>query len=380
MSVEIFNIFYVNIYSALLLTVLLIIIYIKKDIYDFSGRIFKYMIMLNIFLSVAEASTLLVDGVDNYLARIIHYSLMFSVFLLTPIIGFLWAIYLDYKIFKTKDRIKHYFVYLIPFIIGFILLIVNFFVPVLFSISADNIYTREPMIMVNFSMLFMLLAYITYLVIANRRRVDEYLITGALVFMIFPAVGGIIQMSFYGVATIYSMFSMGIFSTYIALETIGSSRDNLTGLFTRVKSSEYINELIHKQSDFGVIMIDIDDFKRLNDLHGHNEGDKFLKVFGGVLTRVFTKEAIISRFGGDEFIIVKNKFKSEDLEFYKKSIYREFKNIPNELYDNFKFSIGCSVFSGDSLKTEEELIVEADNNMYINKADNKNYKRRRSDR
>ena len=381
MDVQIFSAFYVNMYSALLLGVLLIILYIKRDIYDFSGRIFKYMIILNIVLLVFEAFTLIVQGVDDSFIRLIHYALNFTVFLLTPLIGFLWAIYLDNKIFETRGRTKQYIAYIFPFGVGVVLSILNLFFPVLFSISPANVYSREPMIMVNFFTLFMLLMYVAYLALANRKMVDSKIFRGAVLFLFFPAMGGILQMMFYGISTIFSMFALAIFSTYIALETIGTSRDNLTGLFTRLKASEYMNELIHKRSIFGVIMIDLDDFKYLNDTLGHNEGDKLLKVFGEVLIRVFHKDAIVSRFGGDEFLIVKNNFDSDDLDFYKRSIYREFRNkaTSNIFSKDFKFSIGCSVYSEGCLKSGEELMVEADNSMYVNKAENKNFKRRITD-
>jgi diguanylate cyclase (GGDEF)-like protein len=96
---------------------------------------------------------------------------------------------------------------------------------------------------------------------------------------------------------------------------------------------------------------------------------------------VFSKDEVVSRFGGDEFIIVKNNFEKVDLGFYTRSIYRELKKSEStsNFSNGFQFSIGCSVSSEGSLKSAEELIVEADNNMYLNKADNKNLKRRSSD-
>ena len=382
MNTEIFNAYYINVYSSLLLFVLLVILYIKRDMYTYSGKIFKYMIILNITLSILEGFTLLFNEVDTSLARFIHYSLNFVVFLLTPIIGSLWAIYLDHKIFKSREHIKKNFYYLHPFLIGVVLLIMNLFVPVLFSISSDNIYSREPFIMVNVSALYILLIYITYIALKNRNQVDKKIFYGALLFLAFPALGGILQMAFYGVSTMFSMFALGIFATYIALETMGTSRDSLTGLYTRVKSNEYINQLINKQSSFGVIMIDLDDFKYLNDNYGHNEGDKILVGFGEILGRVFENDAIVSRFGGDEFLIIKKNFKLEEFDSYKKDIYNELEKETdrNKLYKNFKFSIGCSIYEDGYIKTGEELIIEADNRMYSDKSKNKNSKRRSSDR
>jgi len=222
----------------------------------------------------------------------------------------------------------------------------------------------------------------TYIVLKNRKKVKKSVVSGSLIFLILPAIGGIIQMSFYGVATLYSAFSLGIISSYIILETIGSSIDNLTGLFTRDKASEYINELINTKNEFGVLLIDLDDFKKINDEYGHNEGDKYLKLFGEVLTRVFEKDDIISRFGGDEFIIVKNNFVKKDKPGLIKAINDDIKDNLNSnmLSIPINFSVGCSVYNSTLNKSEEELIIEADNNMYLNKAENKNLRRRKSDK
>jgi len=382
MNIQTFNLLYVNFYSALLLLVLLAIIYIKRELYNFSSKIFKYMIIINIILSIFEVISLLIDGMDNTVLWFMNYTLNFTIFLLTPLIGSLWAMYIDHKIFQGYNRRKFYYVYLTPFFIVVTLLLVNLRYPVLFSISANNVYSREPLIMFDFLMLFTLLILMTYIVLKNRKKVKKSVVSGSLIFLILPAIGGIIQMSFYGVATLYSAFSLGIISSYIILETIGSSIDNLTGLFTRDKASEYINELINTKNEFGVLLIDLDDFKKINDEYGHNEGDKYLKLFGEVLTRVFEKDDIISRFGGDEFIIVKNNFVKKDKPCLIKAINDDIKDNLNSnmLSIPINFSVGCSVYNSTLNKSEEELIIEADNNMYLNKAENKNLRRRKSDK
>ena len=137
-----------------------------------------------------EGFTLLFDQVDTSLARFIHYSLNFIVFLLTPLIGSLWAIYLDHKIFKSRDHIRKNFYYLHPFLLGVVLLIINFFVPVLFSISADNVYSREPFIMVNAAVLYILLIYVAYFALKNKNNIDKKIFYGSLLFLGFPALGG----------------------------------------------------------------------------------------------------------------------------------------------------------------------------------------------
>ncbi len=54
---------------------------------------------------------------------------------------------------------------------------------------------------------------------------------------------------------------------------------------------------------YGFILLDFDDFKYINDTYGHITGDEILKIFSECLLRIFRKEDILSRLGGDEFII-----------------------------------------------------------------------------
>jgi len=87
-----------------------------------------------------------------------------------------------------------------------------------------------------------------------------------------------------------------------------SVRDHLTGLFNRRYMEETLErELLRaarKQLSLGVIMLDVDNLKRFNDIWGHAAGDEALRELGGLLLRQIRGEDIACRYGGDEFIIV----------------------------------------------------------------------------
>ena len=87
-----------------------------------------------------------------------------------------------------------------------------------------------------------------------------------------------------------------------------SVRDHLTGLFNRRYMEETLErELLRasrKQLSLGIIMMDVDDFKRFNDTRGHAAGDAVLRELGSLLLRHVRGEDIPSRYGGDEFIVV----------------------------------------------------------------------------
>jgi diguanylate cyclase (GGDEF)-like protein/PAS domain S-box-containing protein len=87
-----------------------------------------------------------------------------------------------------------------------------------------------------------------------------------------------------------------------------SVRDHLTGIFNRRYLEETLErELLRasrKELSVGIIMLDVDDFKRFNDMQGHAAGDAILRALGNLLLEHVRGEDVPSRYGGDEFIIV----------------------------------------------------------------------------
>ena len=87
-----------------------------------------------------------------------------------------------------------------------------------------------------------------------------------------------------------------------------SVRDYLTGLFNRRYMEETLErELLRsarKQLSLGIIMLDVDKFKRFNDTWGHAAGDEILRELGSLLLRQVRGEDIACRYGGDEFVLI----------------------------------------------------------------------------
>lgn len=81
-----------------------------------------------------------------------------------------------------------------------------------------------------------------------------------------------------------------------------ASRDCLTGVYSRHMLEAYFRRLGPEQLPLTVVLIDLDDFKAYNDVHGHAVGDMVLAAFGAFLQQVFGGRGMVFRFGGDEFI------------------------------------------------------------------------------
>jgi diguanylate cyclase (GGDEF)-like protein len=153
--------------------------------------------------------------------------------------------------------------------------------------------------------------------------------------------------------------------------------DALTGLPNRKLFNEQLQHIIIdaglKNTKVGVIFIDIDSFKYVNDTMGHNVGDLMLKHVAKQLLTDVEGKGIVARFGGDEFLIGIECVDNVEIEKYVKKILQSFKQpIYLQMQEFFvSLSIGISVCPEDG-RTCEELIKNADLSMYASKARGKN--------
>ncbi len=121
-----------------------------------------------------------------------------------------------------------------------------------------------------------------------------------------------------------------------------------------------------------VVMLDFDKFKVVNDEYGHEIGDKLLKSFANKLKKLLRKADTVSRFGGDEFVMVLGDFSNtKNMEKSAKKILGVFKQPfkIGRLKISINGSMGISVFPDDSLN-QSELIKFADFAMYEAKINN----------
>lgn len=87
-----------------------------------------------------------------------------------------------------------------------------------------------------------------------------------------------------------------------------SLRDAMTGMYNRRFLEEYVGTLVagsqRRKSTFSVLMLDLDFFKQVNDVHGHEAGDKILKTLAEILMRSVRSSDMAIRYGGEEFLLV----------------------------------------------------------------------------
>lgn len=149
--------------------------------------------------------------------------------------------------------------------------------------------------------------------------------------------------------------------------------DALTSLLNRRVFMEDLQYRIREKEPFGLIMFDMDNFKRINDVYGHNEGDAVLKEMaaraGALVDDVFE----VYRLAGDEFVAIVQSGQAEVIDSYAMKILDTFK-IPYRIAGGEQYlasSIGIAVYPKDG-KNSTEVIAAADHAMYKVKKNGKN--------
>lgn len=138
--------------------------------------------------------------------------------------------------------------------------------------------------------------------------------------------------------------------------------DFLTGLRQRAFAKSYVSSMISSKNSFSLIFLDLDNFKIINDLYGHTKGDIVIKEFSGIISSLLRSADILTRYGGDEFLIIlPNKTKLES----RKIALRLLEKIKSNKIDEFiiTFSFGIAEFPEDGI-TFEELVKKADKQLY----------------
>ena len=154
-----------------------------------------------------------------------------------------------------------------------------------------------------------------------------------------------------------------------------SLHDSLTGLPNRLHLNNKINGILQdatqKEEKVAVIFLDLDHFKNINDTLGHNVGDALLQTVANILKKHVQQNSLISRIGGDEFIITIYGFKDEEILLpLINDIVKDFRKeyIIKGYSLRLSASIGISIFP-DYSQNINELMKYADIAMYQAKAD-----------
>lgn len=151
-------------------------------------------------------------------------------------------------------------------------------------------------------------------------------------------------------------------------------KDNLTKLFNRNKLDEVLinesNRANRYNHSFGVILIDIDNFKSVNDIYGHQIGDKVLQEFANILQSNSRKTDTVGRWGGEEFLIICSETELDGILTQAEKLKEKVENFNFSVNEQKTASFGVSLYNKD--ESVKDIIKRADDALYEAKVAGKN--------
>ncbi len=376
------NLRFISFLEASLLAVIVLVIMFVNTIkykykYMLEEKIYRVLIGFNISMLIIDIIRMYVNGISTPVMRttnIIFTTLMIS---FTPLVPMLWSVYVDFKIFMDVDRFKkHTFFLSIPIVINILLVLMSFLGGIsgktVFTIDSQNVYHRNELYIIAVLLNYSYLVYASLLLRKNKAIVDSREYKTLKLFIIPPSIGAFVQVAVFGIKLVWFSMTISLIIIFIDVQNKLLYMDSLTGLYNRRNLEKYIKTILvqkKKHQTLGGILLDINDFKFINDTFGHIEGDDALVCISTVLKNTFDETDFVSRYAGDEFIIITQDKTIEELESKVARLEKAvqlFNKISNKPYD-IVFSKGFHLFVNQDDITEESFIRKIDLLMYEDK-------------
>ncbi|HEY0414847.1 MAG TPA: diguanylate cyclase [Gaiellaceae bacterium] len=142
--------------------------------------------------------------------------------------------------------------------------------------------------------------------------------------------------------------------------------DGLTGLNNRRTLETELRDLMRQERSFAIALADLDHFKQLNDAHGHEEGDRCLRLFSHVIRQVLRDGDLVARWGGEEFLIALPDADADSAVEVMERIRAHLARTVQDGHAHFTASFGVS--DSTAAKSLQEVIQAADVGLYEAKA------------
>lgn len=336
---------------------------------QFDEKAYNFMLIVTFIATINETLSFIIDAHPGFIFHILQYISNTISSASSGIIGYCWCLFVEYHIHRNFKRIKKKSrILAVPLIIATILIFINLLgTGIIFDISKENVYTRGPM---NFILyIFVFVYYIESIYTVQKAKNDSILVEFfPIYFFIIPCmIGTMIQGFFFGISTIWLCVAIAFIIVYIEIQISISFIDDLSGLYNRKYMNHYLNKLQNDKTKhvYGFLM-DINDFKAINDIYGHLKGDQAIIQFGKILQHSIDKDSVAIRMGGDEFVIFAILKSNEEALALKKHIeqnVRQF-NIHSKEPFHLSFSIGIAKYSGNIdtfLSAMDDSMYEAKN-------------------
>jgi diguanylate cyclase (GGDEF)-like protein len=149
-------------------------------------------------------------------------------------------------------------------------------------------------------------------------------------------------------------------------------RDEMTRLYNRFAGMMTLNKWMEQDKKFALAFVDLDNLKKINDMYGHNEGDRYI-ISAATRLNEISPDVVVARVGGDEFMVLIPDAGYDEAYTYMKNAYDRLikdKYLQDKDFE-YHFSYGIVEVDGHTEKSASAILSMADERMYQNKLANK---------
>ncbi len=353
----------------------LMIIYFQlneEKSYSLEDRVYKVLVLSTMTALIFESIAISFNGRPGEMAYRIHLTVRIMLFMIDPVALTLWTYYILVTSNRDSKHLGKWFIALnIPAVVRVIMTVGGFGEKGYYYIDANNLYhvgeavATASLVMLALFMINLIVIGVNWKKIYPKNRIPM------LIFLLPPFAGFGLYMTVKGTSLIWAGSMLAILMGYIMIKSQVIKTDYLTGLFNRRELDFYLDKKtrnLPRDKQFAGIMIDIDDFKDINDEHGHVVGDEAIKSAALLIKKACKRDDFVARYGGDEFIVMFDTKDENELTDKIKSVKRHFKlfNEKSEVKYKLEVSLGYGIYSwGDG--QADEFIHTLDQRMYEDK-------------
>lgn len=217
---------------------------------------------------------------------------------------------------------------MIPFAVDVMLVLINLTgCGIIFQISENNVYERSSFVFITYLTLFLYMIYSLFLVGRSKKSGLHVRFFPVYYFVIPCILGTVIQGLAYGITIGWTSVAIAFIFVSNQAHSFNALVDPLSGLYNRRYMDCILNQFNQNMKGciYG-IMMDVNDFKRINDVYGHSKGDDAIRAIGMILNDSTPDNGLAIRYAGDEFIIF---IRTDHEEFVKEIIHQVEENVEN---------------------------------------------------
>jgi len=359
---------------------LIILIFIHINAYNRSEKgfiqykLFIALVRSNMLLIIIDILGWIFNGLSGQMNFIANDAFNLLLYVMAPLGPLLWVLYSNYQVFHDECRIKKVTRFISAlFAINAAFSVISLYTGWFFNVDSSNVYHRGRYFLVHIIFCFAFYIYSLFFILLNRSRIEKKFYYSLLLFALPLVLGSTLQVFFYGVSFNWSGMMLSILIIYFNIQNRGLNTDYLTGVYNRRQLDSYVKDKIRNstsEKSFSAILIDLNEFKQINDSFGHDIGDEALQASVKILKKCLRNNDFIARFGGDEFYIIMDINSREMLENTVQRINNsvEMYNIDNQKPYKIGFCMGYDIYDHKIELKSDDFFKHIDMLMYNNKS------------